>query len=841
MTLEEKISQTLFEAPAIERLGIASYNWWNECLHGLGRAGVATVFPQSIGLAATWNPELLNKVALAISDEARAKHHEAKRHEMRGIYAGLTFWSPTINIFRDPRWGRGQETYGEDPYLTAAMAVAFVKGLQGDDPLLYKVIATAKHYAVHGGPESSRHYFDAQVEEWELREFYLFAFEACVKVAKVASVMGAYNRVNSEPCCASKTLLEQILRQEWGFDGYVVSDCEAIRDIFENHQVANSAAEAAALAVINGCDLNCGIVYHSLLEANQQGIISEQEIDKAVRRLMTARLRLGMFEPDHEVQYAQVPYEIVNSPPHRSISLQAARESIILLKNEDNILPLPKDLSLIAVVGPNADELISLLGNYNGTPRQAKTPLEGIRNKVSPSTRVEFSQGCEITKGILPLKAIPSSNLKPADSSEAAFGLSAAYYNNPILAGEPAFRRVDDEVDFVWRDTSPISAQWGDNFSVVWEGFVVPAASGIYRIGVNGFNAYRLILDGKTVFETSLIHHPELRTVDFELEAGSEVPIRLEYANTGLDPQIQLLWAPLEVDYKTPALAAAENADVVIAVMGLSPALEGEEMPVNIEGFSGGDRTDICLPASQEDLLKEIYALGKPVILVLLNGSALAINWAAEHIPAIVEAWYPGQEGGEAIADVIFGDYNPAGKLPVTFYKSVEDLPSFDDYSLADRTYRYFRQEPLFPFGFGLSYTTFQIDNFNVDLVEVEGGDVVEIIADVVNSGDRPGDEVIQLYIRQPESDTPRPEKVLVGFRRIHLDPGQRRRITFKLQINQLGFYNLDAEYILEAGVYHIFLGTSSTDLPFQTTVRVAEKARIPDVDKAFFSESKAS
>lgn len=838
MTLEEKISQMLFAAPGIERLGIAPYNWWNECLHGLGRAGAATVFPQSIGLAATWNPELMNQIATVISDEARAKHHEAKRHGMHNIYAGLTFWTPTINIFRDPRWGRGQETYGEDPYLTADLAVAFIKGLQGDDPNYLKLVATAKHYAVHSGPESSRHYFDAEIEEWKLREFYLFAFEACIKEAKAESIMGAYNRVNGEPCCSSSTLLTKILRYEWGFDGYVVSDCEAIQDIFANHRVVDSPAEAAALAVGNGCDLNCGIIYLALLEALQKGLISEEEIDRSVRRLMTTRYRLGMFKPDDEVPYAQIPYEVVNSPEHRLLALRAAQESIILLKNDDDFLPLTKDTGSIAVIGPNADDVLSLLGNYNGTPINAVTPLEGIRRIVSPTTQVEHSRGCEITKGIIPLSLIPSQNLSPEEPAQGASGLSASYFDNAKHEGQPVLTRVDPAIDFIWADSSPISGQWGAEFSAVWEGYLSPSTSGTFRIGVNGYSEYHLLLNGKTVIKNSFIHHPQLNTIDLDLEAGEEIPIRLEYANIGLDPQIQLLWSPLEIDYKKPALELAKNADVVIAVMGLSPALEGEEMPVDIEGFIGGDRTDIRLPSTQLDLLKEIHAMGKPVILVLLNGSAMGIGWATDNLPAIIEAWYPGQEGGQAIADVIFGDYNPGGKLPVTFYRSTADLPPFEDYSLVNRTYRYFQGEPLYPFGHGLSYTTFHLSDFAVDHSEVIPGDEIKVSVRVSNDGDRSGDSVIQLYLRHPEAGILRPTKKLVGFQRVHLSPGQQRHITFKLKANQLAFYDKQARFVLAPGFYELYLGNSSQDLPFQATIEVQESESSQSPEKVFFSET---
>jgi beta-glucosidase len=614
-----------------------------------------------------------------------------------------------------------------------------------------------------------------------MRETYLPAFEACVKEGKAASVMGAYNRTNGEPCCASPTLLEKILRQEWGFDGYVVSDCEAIYDIYAHHKVVDTPEEAAALAVKNGCELNCGKVYPALLDAVKQGLISEDTIDRAVKRLFTARFRLGMFDPPEQVPYAHIPYETIGSPEHRQLALRAARESMVLLKNEGNLLPLRKDLESIAVIGPNADNLQALLGNYSGTPAKAVTPLEGIRKKIAPSAKLYYAHGCGLADGVPPQEIIPSTHLRPVDADGDETGLTADYYDNPRFEGEPVLSQVDRVVDFMWKDTTPLTGGWGDSFAVRWTGFLVPPESGLYKLGVNGFSAYRLYLDGELIADYQDIHHPVLRTGEVELEAGRFYSLRLDYVSQGLDPQVRLLWSPPGIDHEARALEAAEKADVVVAVMGLSPALEDEEMPVAVEGFVGGDRTDIKLPSLQEKLLKRVHALGKPVVLVLLNGSALAVNWAAAHIPAIVEAWYPGQAGGEALADVLFGDYNPAGRLPVTFYKSVEDLPPFKDYHMEGRTYRYFREEPLFAFGHGLSYTTFEFDNLHIGQSKVEVGGQVAISVDVTNVGHRTGDEVVQLYVRHPDATVPRPVKELKGFKRITLEPGERKTVTFTL------------------------------------------------------------
>jgi beta-glucosidase len=837
MTLEEKISQMVYDALAIERLDVPEYNWWNECLHGVGRAGIATVFPQAIGLAATWNLDLMHQVATAISDEARAKHHEAARRGIREMYTGLTFWSPNINIFRDPRWGRGQETFGEDPYLTAQMGVVFVKGLQGDDPRYLKLVATPKHYAVHSGPESDRHHFDARVDERDMWETYLPAFEACVKEAKAASVMGAYNRLNGEPCCASPTLLEKILHQEWGFDGCVVSDCGAIFDIYAHHRVVDTAEEAAALAVQNGCDLDCGEVYPALLDAVAQGLISEDIIDRAVKRLFTARFRLGMFDPPEQIPYTQVPYEIVDSPEHRELALRAARESIVLLKNEDGLLPLRKDLESIAVIGPNADDLRALLGNYNGTPVKAVTPLEGIRRKISPSTKLYYAQGCGLADGVPQLKVIPSTYLRPTDADANETGLTADYYDNPKFEGEPVLGRVDSAIDFIWKDTTPLTGQWGDSFAVRWTGFLVPPASGAYKLGVSGFSKYSLYLNDELIAEYEGIHYPVLNTKEVELEAGRFYSLRLDYVSQGLDPQVQLLWSLPGADHEAWALEAAEKADVVVAVMGLSPRLEGEEMPVKVEGFVSGDRTDIQLPRPQEELLRQIHALGKPVVLILLNGSALAVNWAAAHLPAIVEAWYPGQAGGDAIADVLFGDYNPAGRLPVTFYKSVEDLPPFEDYQMEGRTYRYFRGESLFAFGHGLSYATFQFDNLHIGQSEVRVGSQVAIRADVTNTGDRAGDEVVQLYVRHRDAPATRPAKELKGFKRITLQPGERKTVTFTLHTHQLGICDEAMQFVVQPGTIEVMVGNSSQHLPLTGTFEVVGQRAGISTEKVFFSQ----
>jgi len=813
LTLDEKIAQMVHPASAIERLGIPRYNWWNECLHGLARAGVATVFPQAIGLAATWNVTLMHQVATVISDEARARHHDFVRRGVRDIYTGLTFWSPNINIFRDPRWGRGQETYGEDPYLTARLGVAFVRGLQGDDPRYLKLVATPKHYAVHSGPEPLRHHFDARVSERDLRETYLPAFEACVKEAGAFSIMGAYNRTNGEPCCASVTLLEQILRREWGFQGYVVSDCWAIEDIYRHHQVVETAEEASALAVKNGCDLNCGEAYLSLRRAVEQGLIDEATIDRAVERLFLARFKLGLFDPPEQVPYTQIPFAVNDSPPHRALALQAARESIVLLKNDHACLPLRKDIKSIAVIGPNADDLDVLLGNYSGTPSSAVTVLEGIRQKVSPATTVYYAPGCDIAPGVPTLLPIQPAYLRPARTDNGQRGLTGAYYGNARFEGTPAFTRVDASIDFWWKESSPLGGYTTDDFSIRWTGAMIPPLSGPYQLAVTGCSGYRLYLDGQEVIPSAYSeHHIVTRSYPVELEAGRLYHIQLDYLSDGRDPRIRLLWAMPGQENAAQALAIAQKAEVIVAVMGLSPTLEGEEMKVQVEGFAGGDRTDITLPRTQEELLQQIHALGKPVVLVLLSGSALAVNWADEHLPAIVAAWYPGEEGGTALADVLFGDYNPGGRLPVTFYRSLEQLPPFEDYNMTGRTYRYLTDRPLYPFGHGLSYTRFEYSHLRVTPQQTTPDGQVLISLDVRNLGDRAGDEVVQLYVRYPHSQVTRPLKELKGFARITLAPGETKTVAFTLAARQLACYGPDG-FVVEPGPVQVLVGASSADI----------------------------
>ncbi len=807
MTLEEKVSQMMNAAPAIQRLDVPEYEWWNEGLHGVARAGFATVFPQAIGLAAAWDTNLMAQVADVISTEARAKHNEFGRHNERGRYKGLTFWSPNINIFRDPRWGRGQETYGEDPYLTGRLGVEFVKGLQGNDPKYLKVIATPKHYAVHSGPEPERHSFDAKAYERDLRETYLPAFRATVLEAQAGSVMCAYNRTNTEPCCANNRLMVDILRKEWGFNGYVVSDCGAITDIWKGHQFAKSEAAASAMAVKVGTDLACGREYGSLIQAVKDGLIIEAEIDVSLKRLMTARFRLGMFDPPEMVAYSRIPFSENDSPAHRELALKAARESIVLLKNEHNALPLKKDVKTIAVIGPNADAPEVLLGNYNGQPSKSVTPLAGVQSKVSPTTKILYSPGMfKIGASTMP---VPSSALTVGGAASAA-GLKGEYFNSREMKGEPALVRTDAEVNFDWGSLNPAPGIVEDNFSIRWTGKLTPPESGNYTLGAAGNGGMRLFVDGQMLVEDIANRRTKTITKPITLEAGRTYDIRFEYSeNANNFAAAKLIWAPPSGSrlLHDEVMSKARQADVVVMVLGIAPSVEGEEMDVKLEGFRGGDRTDIALPKPQEELLKEVHALGKPVVVVLLNGSALAVNWANDNVSAIVDAWYPGEEGGTALADVLFGDYNPGGRLPVTFYKSVDQLPPFTDYSMQGRTYRYFKGDPLYPFGFGLSYTKFTYDNLKLSANRIKAGSGLTLTAEVRNAGGQAGDEVVQLYVTDVAASVPVPIRSLAGVKRVFLKPGETQKVSFALTREQMSIIDDQGRRVIEPGEFLVSVG----------------------------------
>ena len=802
MTLQEKADQLLYTAPAIPELGIPAYTWWNEALHGVARAGYATVFPQSITIANSWNESLLFNVANAISDEARAKYHEFQRRGKTGIYQGLTFWSPNINIFRDPRWGRGHETYGEDPFLTGRLGYEFVKGMQGDDPKYLKTVATAKHYAVHSGPESKRHSFNAKVSEIDLRETYLPAFRTLVMDAGVYSVMGAYNMFRDYPCCANP-ILYGILRNEWGFKGYIVSDCWAISDFYNFTHFAKDPAEAAAQAVKAGTDLECGSDYKNLVEAVKRGLLTEEDINVAVKRIFTARFKLGMFDPDELVSYAKIPFFVNCSDYNNSLARQAERESVVLLKNEKSILPLSKDIKTLAVIGPNADNFESLIGNYNGIPKDPVTVLRGITAKVTPDTKIIYAEGSDLAEGIHNLTPIPSRYLQTSDGKEGAFG---EYFNNREMKGKPVFTRVDDNIDFYWEHLSPRYDMPDDNFGVKWTTWLVPAVSGTYAIGSLGSSGYEVLLDGKKILSSMNEHEAIHIEVPADLLAGKKYKVEVFYKNYAGDAAIKLLWAPPRPNLVEEAVTAAKQAEAVIMVLGLSQRLEGEEMPIKIEGFSGGDRTNLNLPAVQEKLLEAVSATGKPVIVILTSGGAIAVNAAQEKAAAVLLAGYGGQQGGNAVADVLFGDYNPAGRLPVTYYKSIDQIPSFENYNMIGKTYRFFTQEPLYPFGYGLSYTTFKYSDLFVPESAVAGSNVTVKVT-VTNSGRIAGDEVVQLYLTDEKASTPRPIRQLEGFTRISLKPGESKVVEIKLEPRQFSMINNKDKRVIEPGYFTISVG----------------------------------
>ncbi len=745
MTLEEKASQVVNQARAIPRLQVPAYDWWSEALHGVANAGTATVFPEPIGLAATFDPALIHEMAIVIGTEARAKHNQAVRAGRRDIMEGLDFWSPNINIFRDPRWGRGQETYGEDPFLTGRMGVAFVTGLQGDDPKYFRVISTPKHYAVHSGPEPSRHSINVQVSKHDMEDTYLPAFRATVTEGKAESVMCAYNRVNDQPACANTFLLKDQLRGAWKFNGYVVSDCDAIVDVFTGHHFTKSFAEAAALSMKTGMDNEYADFftkatdnsdYVKYIDAVKQGVLTEKDLDISLKRLFTARFRLGLFDPPEMVPYAQTPESEIDSESHRALALKAAQESIVLLKN-DGVLPFTSATRKIAVVGPLAESTKVLHGNYSGTASHAVTALEGIRKQFGAD--VAFSPG---TNFLRKPAVISTSALSTSDGQR---GLKGEYFSDGNLAGTPTVTRVDSVIDLQLTHPEPaalIAPPGMRDFSARWTGFLTPSESGTYEFGLVG-SMHQLWLDGKLIADDLVLHDPNPSTKVVQLEKGHRYAIKIEYARGGFGTK--LVWLNMLADPIADAVAVAKQADAVVAVVGITSQLEGEEMKVEVPGFKGGDRTSLDLPKEEADLLKALAATGKPLIAILMNGSALSVNWANEHANAIFDAWYSGEEGGTAIAQTLAGLNNPAGRLPVTFYKSVDQLPEFEDYAMKNRTYRYFAGQPLYPFGYGLSYSKFEYSNLKLSAANLKAGDSLTVDADVKNASQREGDEVAEL------------------------------------------------------------------------------------------------
>jgi beta-glucosidase len=822
MTPAEKIAQTQNDAPAIPRLRVAAYNWWNEGLHGVARSGYATVFPQAIGLAATWDTGLIHRVADTISTEARAKYNQAQREDNHSIYYGLTMWSPNINIDRDPRWGRGQETYGEDPFLTGQAGSAFVLGLQGANPEYLKTVATPKHFAVHSGPESERHTFDAVVSAHDLEDTYLPAFRQLIVGAHAGSLMCAYNAVDGSPACASRMLLEQKLKRDWKFNGYVVSDCAAITDVAVGHKFAGDMAHAAAASLQAGTDLSCGREYAALGEAVRLGLVSQAEIDQAVKRLFTARFRLGMFDPAARVGYNRIAFAEDDSPAHRALSLQVARASLVLLKNDRGTLPFPSALKLktIAVIGPNAAALPALEGNYNAIASHPVTPLAALEQRLG--RKVIYSQGSPYVEGV-PVP-VPGSVFSHTHGGVSEPGLQAEYFAGSAFAGHAVVSRVDRAIEFDWNGASPVAGVSSKAFSVRWTGFFTPPAAGALTFDFSlahcspceDDEAVRVWLDGKQVFnfDHAATHGRRAPTEPFAVSFADTAPHRLvvEYSHSSphFGAGLTLGWnAPVEV-LRQQAVAAAARADAVVVLLGLSPEIEGEEMPLHVQGFDGGDRTAIELPEVQKQLVDALAdalaGSGKPMVLVLMNGSALALAGAEQKAAAILEAWYPGEAGGTAIADTLFGDNNPSGRLPVTFYASTSQLPSFEDYSMANRTYRYFTGTPLYPFGYGLSYTAFQYSAGRLSTKTLRAGDSIEVSADVKNSGQRDGDETAEVYLI-PHNLPGAPLRALVGFAKVHLARGASSRVQLTIDSRQLSFVSPAGERSVRAGEYQLYIG----------------------------------
>jgi beta-glucosidase len=821
MTLEEKVRQMQHTAPAIPRLGVPSYDWWSEALHGVARAGYATVFPQAIGMAATWDHNLIHREAETIATEARAKYNQAQREGNHSIFFGLDFWSPNINIFRDPRWGRGQETYGEDPFLTAKLGVAFVTGLQGDDPTYLKAIATPKHYAVHSGPDPERHRFNVNPSPHDLEDTYLPAFRATIVEGNADSIMCAYNAIDGVPACASKFLLQDTLREAWKFQGYVTSDCGAVEDITSGHKFTPDNEHGSALAVQAGTDTTCGNEYVALVKAVQDGLIKESEIDTSLKRLFIARFRMGMFDPPGAVSFNRIPFSENDSAQHRELALQAARESMVLLKNQEGILPFKSSVRTIAVIGPNAESLAALEGNYNGEPSHPVYPLDGIQRLFEGKAKVLYSQGAPYVKE-LPVP-VPRTAFHTA-SAGSTEGLKAEYFPNTDLSGKPVLTRIDPAIQFDWNAAAPAKGVPMKAFAVRWTGTLTPPGPGNYTFNVpkpgwhpdGGKEAYRIYLDGKLVLDTTLPvpttwvkqeKEPQT-TFQAHLEDTKAHAFRLEYVHDCplFGAGATLNWQPPLEALRDEALKAAQQADVVVAFVGLSPDLEGEEMPILVPGFSGGDRTEIGLPDAQQELLEALAATGKPLVVVLMNGSALAVNWAQEHAAAVLEAWYPGEEGGTAIAETLTGATNPGGRLPVTFYASLDQLPPFDDYSMQNRTYRYFQGKPLYGFGYGLSYSTFEYSKLQLSSPQLKAGDDLTVEVDVRNTSGIAGDEVAELYLEFPQTSGA-PARALRGFERLPLAPGATHHVTYTLKARDLSMVNDKGEHVVAPGEYTIFVG----------------------------------
>ena len=823
LTLEEKAGLMVNSSEPIPRLGIPAYDWWNEALHGVGRAGIATVYPQAIGMAATWNEKGHKEAFDIISDEARAKYNEAIRNDNRGRYYGLSFWTPNINIFRDPRWGRGQETYGEDPFLTSRLGVAAVMGLQGDDPQYLKTYACAKHFAVHSGPEWNRHSYNASVSARDLRETYLPAFKALIDEADVKQVMCAYNAFEGEPCCGSSKLMLDILREEWGYEGMVVSDCWGINDFYipDNHGTHPNPESAAADAVIHTTDLECGSVYENLVLAVEQGLISEEQIDHSLRRVLLGWFELGMLDPIDRNPWNELPHSIVDSPKHRENALKVAHESMTLLKNNNNVLPLSKDIKRIAVIGANAADSVMLWGNYNGTPSSTVTILEGIRAKLT-NTEIIYDRGCDLVDPWV------RSSLYDhiTNSQENSEGLYVEFYNNNNFKGEPIATEVNSE-GIRYNNSGGTALAQGvnmDNTSTRISGIFTAPYTGEVIISARTSDSYKLIIDNKEVMSQSGREASVPSEFAFNVIKGNTYDIVLEHSQTGRRVNIDFSIFQKEPAQFKELTEQIKDVDAIIYVGGLSPQLEGEEMPVNAVGFKGGDRENMELPDVQRRILADLNKTGKPVIFVLCSGSSLALEQDEPNYDALVAAWYGGQAAGQAVADVLFGDYNPAGRLPVTFYKSTTQLDNalkkaenpehqgFQNYNMDGRTYRYMKEEPLYVFGHGLSYSEFIYGDAQISSNIIKADKGLTISIPVTNNSDISGDEVVQLYVKRND-DPEAPLKSLRAFQRVNIKPNETKEVELTINSDSFKFYDERSDNLIpKSGNYTLMYGGTSSD-----------------------------
>jgi beta-glucosidase len=823
LTLEEKVKQMLNATPAIPRLGVPAYDWWNEVLHGVARTPFkVTSYPQAIGMAATWDTTSLYKMADYSALEGRAIHNKAiELGRTRERYLGLTYWTPNINIFRDPRWGRGQETYGEDPFLTAMLARAFVRGLQGEDPKYLKAAACAKHFAVHSGPEPSRHVDNFNPSIYDLWDTYLPAFKELIVKSNVAGVMCAYNAVNTQPCCANDLLMNDILRRQWNFTGYVTSDCWAIDDFFKYHKTHKDSVTAAVDGVMHGTDIECGTsVYYTLYNGVKQGLISEEQIDVSLRRLFMIRYRLGMFDPPSMVKYAQTPSSVLESPAHKAHALKMAQQSIVLLKNENNTLPLKKTIKKIAVLGPNADNRISVLGNYNGNPSNVVSLLDGLKEKLGTNVEIIYEPAINFVNDTM----LAYEDVSKQYSIDGNNGFRAEYFNNPELQGAPVATKYESKIDNFWQEgQNVVEGIKANNFSVRYTSNYTAAKDGFITFEVEADDGYRFFINGKQVINAWQRNRWGARNYKLETKKDSVYKLTLEYWQGEGKANVALRAGNFKRTDFNAVADKVKDADVIIFAGGISPQLEGEEMPVNAPGFNGGDRTSILLPAVQTELMKTLKSTGKPVIFVMMTGSAIAIPWENENIPAIVNAWYGGQAAGTAIADVLFGDYNPAGRLPVTFYKSDSDLPDFKSYDMTNRTYRYFTGEALYPFGYGLSYSTFNYSGLTAPASVIRGKNIT-ITAIVKNTGKKDGEEVVQLYISYPGIKEKAPLKMLKGFKRISLKAGESKKISFTITPEQLSLVNEEGISYQTAGKLSISVGGGQPGVKNKTTSNVVTK-----------------